>query len=114
MLRKAKVGVGKDTLGAPELLEWALEQNKVEILPQFREDLEQAIYSLDQWKPQTVVKLLAEPEPGEVYQVVKEIQKLKSPVQVAELLLNHLHQVLGIRVEGYNPGTPKGMDHLIR
>jgi hypothetical protein len=49
-----------------------------------------------------------------VYQVVKEIQKLKSPVQVAELLLNHLHQVLGIRVEGYNPGTPKGMDHLIR
>jgi len=95
LMEKEKVPRNNMMVGAPELLDWVLEQGKVELDPRFQEDLENLVSLLNCKKPQVSTKLLGENLPemeteGNPY--LEELLQAKSVKRAAEVLIDKMHQ----------------------
>lgn len=114
MLRKVGEPVHHRVEGVPELLEWALREKKVEVLPGARDDLHRAVDQLQRAPLGAGRKLLAVTAEGEPDRQARLALESNDPVEVAELLLQNLHETMSLGETGYNPNIPGSLQTEIR
>ena len=100
LLKAAGQPLGKQGLGAPELLQWALEQKEVQLNSKYREAITSQVESLTQVDPVLATRYLWEKHPeAEDNSLAEQVIQTREPVQAAEILLEKVHQMLQYDLE---------------
>jgi len=106
LLKKEKAPVHDLMVGAPELLDWVLEKEILELLEPFREDLETVVRQLNLAKPQVATKYLTRPleDADDMSPEIEAALQAKSVKQAAVDLFDKMHQILlDTRGDEYQP-----------
>ena len=100
LLQKAGEPVDQGTIGAPELMLWALHRKREEIDPDSVHYLQEVVHMIKD-KPSLVLTLL-EPSSAQTEQedIYEDVSKWEDPQQAGLILLKHLKQRMDSLVDG--------------
>ncbi|MDZ7761845.1 MAG: hypothetical protein U5L00_16525 [Desulfovermiculus sp.] len=100
LLQKAGEPVDQGTIGAPELMLWALHNKRDELDPDSTHSLQEVVHMI-QDKPSLVVSLLESPfGQTEEEGMVNDVHTSEDPQQAGLVLLKHLKQRMDSLVDG--------------
>ncbi|MBS3779921.1 MAG: hypothetical protein KGY41_05970 [Desulfovermiculus sp.] len=100
LLQKAGEPVDQGTIGAPELMLWALHNKREELDPDSVHYLQEVVHMIKD-KPSLVLTLLEPSTPQtEQEDIYEDVHKREDPQQAGLILLKHLKQRMDSLVDG--------------